>query len=260
MPDTMHKLPLWRLVELKGRKLVEVSILMEDIPGMLAKVSDVIAKRGINILYGVHHKSEEPNATWWCFFADLGDTNPDELASDLAKVGGVKKIAWTPALDKPLFLDVHHSTLEFFDERAVLFRADWLVGIFADIYKRWGTGGRVFIYHLGYGGGRETYEIWKRRLGLEGKELIQAALDIIQSLGWVSRSSFEIDLDNEIAVIRLEKNFECALSRDMKGSQFIRGVIAGFFSGVFGSDCTVDERKCISRGDPYCEFLVRVVE
>lgn len=260
MSDPMHKLPLWRIVELKNRKLVEVSILMEDVPGMIAKVSNVIAQKGINILYGVHHKSDDPNAIWWCFFADFGDVDPDKLASEIAKVEGVRKIAFTPASEKPLFLDVHHSSIEFFNERAILFRVDWLVGIFADIYKRWGTGGRVFIYHLGFEGGREAYEVWKKRLGLEGKDLIEASLDLIQSLGWISGYSFSLDLESEMAIIKLENNFECSLAKNMEGSQFIRGVLAGFFTGIIGSECSVDERKCISRGDPYCEFLVRAVK
>jgi predicted hydrocarbon binding protein len=260
MSDPKHKLLLWRIVELKNRKLVEVSILMEDVPGMLAKVSNVIAQKGINILYGVHHKSDEPNATWWCFFADFGDIDPNELVSEIAKVEGVRKIAFTPASRKPLFLDVHHSSLEFFNERAVLFRADWLVGIFTDIYRRWGTGGRVFIYHLGFEGGREAYEVWRKRLGLKGKDLIEAFLDLIQSLGWISSYSYSLDLEREMAVIKLEKSFECSLSKSMEGSQFIRGVIAGFFTGMFGSECSVDERRCILRGDPYCEFLVRTIK
>ena len=262
MTDAMaHKLPLWRIVELRGRRLVEVSILMDDVPGMLARVSSLIASRGINILYGVHHKSEEPDATWWCFFADFSNVEPEEVISEIARVEGVRRIAWTPApSEKPFFLDTHHSILEFFEERAVLFRADWLVGIFSNIYKVWGTGGKVFIYHLGFEGGRETYETWRERLGLEGEDLIRASLDLLQSLGWISGFSFSLDMENEIAVIRLEKNFECAKARGKEGSQFIRGVIAGFFSGMFSSECSVDERKCVSRGDPYCEFLVRVVK
>ncbi|HIE23356.1 MAG TPA: ACT domain-containing protein [Candidatus Korarchaeota archaeon] len=256
----MHKLPLWRVVELKNRKLVEFSILMEDVPGMLAKVSNVIAQEGINIIYGVHHESDEPNATWWCFFADFGDIDPDEVASKIAKVEGVKKIAFTPAAGKHLFFDTHHSSIEFFKERAVLFRANWLIGIFSEIYKRWGTGGRVFIYYLGFEGGKEAYEVWRKRLDLKGKDLIQVSLDLIQSLGWITGYSFSLDLENEMAIIKLEKNFECALSKNMEGSHFIRGVLAGFFTGMFGSECSVDERRCISKGDPYCEFLVRAIK
>ncbi len=259
MSDPTHTLPLWRIVELENRNLVEVSILMEDVPGMLAKVSKVIAQKGINIIYGVHHKSDDPNATWWCFFADFENVDPEELASELTKVKGVRKIAFTSAAKKHLFLDVHHSSLEFFNERVVLFRVNWLVGIFSDIYRRWGTGGRVFIYHLGFEGGREAYEAWRKRLKLEGKDLIEAALDIIQSLGWISSYSYSLDLEDKIAIIKLENNFECSSSKGMEGSQFLRGVLAGFFTGMFGSECSVDERKCISRGDPYCEFLVREV-
>ncbi|MGB9718225.1 MAG: V4R domain-containing protein [Thermoproteota archaeon] len=61
------------------------------------------------------------------------------------------------------------------------------------------------------------------------------------------------------AEVRIYQSFECETG---KGSEtpyghFIRGVLAGFFSNIFEKDVKAVETKCIARGDPYCEHMVK---
>ncbi len=52
---------------------MEVSVRVENIPGMIAKIAKRLAEEGVNILSGVHHEcseAEEGERGWWCFFVE----------------------------------------------------------------------------------------------------------------------------------------------------------------------------------------------
>ena len=60
--------------------------------------------------------------------------------------------------------------------------------------------------------------------------------------------------------IRVNDSFECSLSHNEKKpySHFIRGMLAGIVTELFGTSVTVTENKCIATGHPYCEFAIKL--
>ena len=71
-----------------------------------------------------------------------------------------------------------------------------------------------------------------------------------------------IEVDDKHAIYR---HYECAdcygvPNIGMKICAYEAGTAAGCFSAALGKRCEVVETKCCANGDPYCEFLVTVVE
>lgn len=71
-----------------------------------------------------------------------------------------------------------------------------------------------------------------------------------------------IEADEKHAVYR---HYECAdcygvPNIGMKICAYEAGTAAGCFSAALGKRCEVTETKCCANGDPYCEFLVTVME
>ena len=71
-----------------------------------------------------------------------------------------------------------------------------------------------------------------------------------------------VEADDKHAIYR---HYECAdcygvPNIGMKICAYEAGTAAGCFGAALGKRCEVVETKCCANGDPYCEFLVTVVE
>jgi len=57
----------------------------------------------------------------------------------------------------------------------------------------------------------------------------------------------------------VHNSFECELGkyRSIPYSRFVRGIIAGTLSELFGRSFNVVEEECIAKGDRLCKFMVR---
>ncbi len=252
-----HNLFFPRLFESEGKRILEISILADNIPGRIAEVSSALAKRGVNILWGVHHASDTPHVAWWCFFIDGEGVDEVELRELISKVKGVREVYVSEANVGDMVVDVHHGIQLLGPDAVVEMRAGWLRNIFREAYKRWGDDGKRMVEFLGTYGGRRSYPEWRRRFGLEGKELAEAALNVIMVLGWIERGEIlELDTDGCSARVRVWNSFESDEPAQEPMCHFLKGVLTGFFSEMFGAPCFGQEVACRAMGDEYCEFVV----
>jgi len=258
MSEKKHRLHFPRIFDPSGKRMVEISVLVDNVPGMIAKVATAIAERGVNILWGVHHEADEPDFGWWCFFIDATGVDVEPLIESIKRIEGVRYVHFSETTFGDLALDVHHSEQVFGEDRVIELRQRWLAGALKNIYEKWGDDGRFLMYQLGYYGGYESYREWRERSKLSGRELAELDLKIIEVLGWVSRAELvEFDPEEGRVVIRTWGSFEAGMRL---GSgflcHFIRGELTGFFSAMFGKGLYGTEVMCEGRGDPYCEFVI----
>ncbi len=83
---------------------------------------------------------------------------------------------------------------------------------------------------------------------------------ITRGAGWTELIGYE-EADDKI-IIRLERLWECEIQKsivDKPASNFVRGLLAGFFKKLLGKEVVVKETKCIALGDPYCQFEINIV-
>lgn len=261
--DGRHPLAFPRVFRAGDRRVLEVSVLLDNRPGAIARVASYLGERGINILSGVHHHISEgwEEEGWWCFFVECDEAEVGRVQGYLRKLrelDGVRRVQVSEANVGNLAVDRHHSVQLIGVDRVVTFRTGWIDGIFREIYRRWGDDGRRMIYLEGFYGGRRSYEFWRGAFGLEGREFLEAALELWVVLGWAEDVRVvEFDQERGEATVRVRGSFEAVQPSDRPTCHFLLGAVTGFLSEMFEKPLFGQETRCQAIGDEYCEFVVR---
>jgi len=231
-------------------------------PNTFREMAEVVEKAGVTILSAYFALKGDGEEIAGFAFVDLTDSRvkPGELAEKVEQLSVVKCVKVISPTKSGFISEVYFFPLTIGGERVVLLRKPIYKGLFSTVRERFGTAGEAFLYYMGLDVGAralEGYEDLSKSRRLEDLITISRALSI--NMGWNVPDVVKIDMKNKWAVVRLHENFECELSREGNKpySQFLRGVIAGIFSGIFQQDVKVEEVKCIAKGDSYCEFHVK---
>ena len=134
----------------------------------------------------------------------------------------------------------------------------WLVSVFRKIYEVWGDDGRRMVYFEGVYGGRRSFHTIGSAFDLEGRRLVEAALDLWVLLGWVERVKL-VELDEKAgeAIIRVWGSFEASQPSEKPTCHLLLGAATGFISEMTGKPLFGLETRCQATGDEYCEFVIK---
>jgi len=251
------------MIHAKDRDIQEFYFTVPNQPGQLKKALDVFAKYCVNILNISAHSMPDWERTLVFLFADFTglDVDAEHVREELEHVTGDKAyVKQAPVrgfmLDEFAFpLYVLPGVRSF-----VLLEHDFQ-GMIKGLYERLGETAAVFLYHLAYSGGKTLAEYISEKLGLEGRELLIEVLKVYQASGWGRIELLEYDPYDVCVTLRLYDSVECKAFKGSgkPASQFIRGHLSGFLSGLLKTEVRVMELKCIAKGDPYCEFYAEKV-
>ena len=118
-------------------------------------------------------------------------------------------------------------------------------------------GAAVLLYEAGKDAGKTWISRFHDEWGLREaeNEFIQATEEFYAELGW---GKFSIDIEHR--TIRIENSF---IARGYgKGEakkpvcHFLCGYSASLITELINKEVDVEERKCMAKGDRYCEFCV----
>jgi len=143
--------------------------------------------------------------------------------------------------------------------QVVILRALHFSNILNSLKDKWGSAGEVVLYYIGEMAGYESYEILSKCSKLRGLELIKFGLILGRSYGWWRDWELsDFDWNAKQITIRLFDLVECRyVKREKQNSQFMRGLLSGFISKVYGLHLMANEVSCIARGDDCCEFRLK---
>ncbi|MEM4217734.1 MAG: 4-vinyl reductase, partial [Candidatus Methanomethylicaceae archaeon] len=133
--------------------------------------------------------------------------------------------------------------------------------LFQGLIKRFGAGGMTLLWFMGNDAGEgKGLDLVKLKGSLSNVERMKIAFARLQSFGWGIFELVECDDKENRIVIRVRDNFEEMAAKEIKGYQnsFLRGFLVGLISILFNSPCRGIETKCVNKGDPYCEFVIRL--
>jgi len=100
----------------------------------------------------------------------------------------------------------------------------------------------------------------RERFKLGDEMLLKFLACLAASLGWGKFTLEEFDKETRGLKVRAEDSFECRIAEGVGEARgyFIRGCILGVATEIFQPEnLTVEETKCIAKGDPYCEYQVK---
>lgn len=115
-------------------------------------------------------------------------------------------------------------------------------------------GAAVLLYEAGKAAGKAWISRFHEEWGLKGRDFIKATEEFYAELGWGKFS-----IDTEHLTISVESSF---IARGYgKGEakkpvcHFLCGYNASLITELINTAVDVEEKKCMAKGDRYCEFI-----
>jgi len=263
MPTIHEPLDVGRVVYLASRKIYGYALKTTPDPKMALKIAQVIAKANTPptfIQYSQPKPTEkEAKGLVYLDFTEAAST-PENVLEEFKKLDIMGHIELLKPTKSGILADTYFFPLVLGDERVVIFRKSLYEGFIVGIKKQFGTAGEALLYYTGFDVGQRAYYYYRAiAQTTDLRELETLASAIGSTMGWTTVETVDFSMKQRTARIRLYDNFECELGKGSKipYSHFMRGLIAGFFAGLFEKGVLVKEKKCIAKGDPHCEFEIR---
>lgn len=250
-------------ISLPGSKLAEIFIELKNVPGALAEASDLLFRYGVNILTGMHivGASEVGN---WIFFADF--TNAIEPPGVI-----IEKLRKLDKVVDAKYIESENFIMESFlypviswDRRCVIMDAKQLGLSLTKMKELLGSGGATLLFYQGFEYGSQLMK-WIKKI-IEHKVTLKELLSILfktyRTSGWGVAELVEENEDEKLYVIRVYECFEALSKTTLKikdnSCDFNRGFWSGALSEILGVKMRAIEERCVSKGDQYCQFKVKM--
>ena len=234
-----------------------VSLHLENKPGELGNVANMLGIRGINILEGFFGGMADGPVANMGFFVETMNDRMDAAwlrdylksavgVSDVEVKAGVEGFL-SDTLDFPVTWNSGH--------RALVMRVEGVNAMISAVKAS--EGGNSVAYDQGLNFGRWSWEDLIGTHRPKTKEGLQEMLGIYAAAGWGRVQVLDLDQDHRKARLKMDEGFECSGPPTGKvGCYFTAGHFAGVFSAFFGTAVTCEETKCRLKGDSHCEFSV----
>ena len=228
--------------------------------GILATILEEFSKRHIPLFQVKTFILHPTNKIRVVIVADIkgGENTAKELVSKISSFNFTENINYSGPLFDGFVLDLWSFPPTLGEERALIFRKSFYEGFIKEGWRRLGEGWGSILYHAGLYGGINVYDKY-----FDLTKNKQMLLRLLEEMGRiVGFGVFKIvSISENKIVLRIYDCFECQLLKDIgvKMSSFLKGVLVGWFSRYWNIDpqkIVATERKCMARGDPYCEYII----
>ena len=253
-----------RYAILPGRRLAQICAVVRDSSALASLWSAAEGEKARLVRASVWTQGGAPMRA--CAILDVTDCGrpEEELDSALRGAGGVisASLKFSPVEGFAALTSAFPVVAD--GMRAVIFREGGYRELLAGIREYFGACGESFLYHVGFRAGmgfarlhREAAE--KLNIRDPGQIYRNISTSMFQ---WAGFGRVEVqELAPDGGLIAVHDSFECELGkrRGVPYSHFVRGLIAGVLSELFGRGYSVAEEECIAKGDPACRFRVKAM-
>ncbi len=251
-----------------GRRITTLDLILKDVPGTLAKVFSVIYAKNINVVGCITNAvAEESGGVFCVVYLDATDVPAQDFRNLLNELKNMEEVYYVDyeefdidSIGSAAFSQ-YYEELCIHDERATIFTSAHLKGLFNGLYKKFGKGAAIFLYHLGLDVGEFMANTYKPMLeaGASPKTLLELALQTERASGWFSKYELDVISKDEFR-IKIWKNAECAFLSNVANvptGNLRKGILIGYLSKLFGGEWTVNEVECVNTGSEVCLFHVK---
>lgn len=266
MVSNETEIDIGRFVYLPNRDLVAIAIFFKreaiQKVGILHYITSIFVKYNIPIIHLIFSRPSLNKYGKALFFIDVTEKRkiPKELLQEITKSKYVKKVKVIKPILKGLLSDNFFFPVSIGGYRAIILRKPIYEALIKEWQKTYGDTASVFLYHLGYLMGLKAFDDHVKILGdVNHNKLILLNEVLFRDAGF-GILKIHVDFKNNSAKVKIYNSFECELFKNEKrnktASNFVRGMLAGWFTRFFNKEVKALEVKCVARGEPYCEIEI----
>ncbi|MBI3858702.1 MAG: hypothetical protein HY296_00465 [Thaumarchaeota archaeon] len=249
-----HEFPY---VYAKGKRLFHIVATLEDVPGALGSVLELLRKR-VNLIGSVSYSLKGGEAIWSSFGESLSPVETEESLSRLIQSSNLTKEFEVHQSKDGLLVDGFHSGIQTeTGESLVMLPREGLSHMFDQVVAEFGSGGELLLYNQGTLLGRDGAEVFIRMLGAEvAKSKVADLRPVFSASGWGIPTRLAENPPGTYTLM-VEDCFECSSGHEVaRTCSFLRGYFEGSGTAILGILIACEETKCRLRGDPHCEFVI----
>jgi len=231
-------------------------------PGVLSKILEQTTSRDINVL-GMF-TSANPIEEYACITLFIDSTKIEEsklnelvskIREALKELEGEVKTYTSPV--EGVAIDPYSFPIIAMGSRAIILMKHSLRGIIEGFIR---IGAEILLNMIGREMGRASFKDHERIAGKNLEKLIKMIEARLMMSGFGIIKVENIDMEAYEFKVNIEYCIECEILEELKrpsGSQLVKGMLEGWFTELTGMDMVAYEERCISRGDPYCQFKLK---
>ena len=141
----------------------------------------------------------------------------------------------------------------------ILMRIETLHGMMKEVEKILGTGACLVWHTAGKGAGKSLASLIKKEFETYNLRGISELLtEFYARCGWGRSEITSWREEGEIVLRVWDNAFAKKGSSKTPSCFFLKGFIQGILGELTGKCVEIEETKCISKGDEYCEFQIRL--
>ena len=256
-----------RFLLLPGRELCGFLIQTKEERGSFKRILNIAAK--YNAILKLAYFYVTGGTKVIKVFFDLTDCTvpPEKLQKEIGNAESVLAVTRINPQIEGFLADTLSNPLLIGVARTILLRAPGYEGLICRVRERFGSAAEAFLYYQGIEVGVEYaknhLEI-ANKLGIADPQKIfeDISLSMLNCMGMGKAEVIKHETNPLYIRIRIYNSFECEAGRGARQpySQLLRGVIAGILTELYKTKMTVKEQRCITTGDPYCEFEAKPEE
>ncbi len=270
----LHNIQIDSLYVNKERELTVLVVKAVNKPGVLERITDVIAARNINIVKVDTPEVLEGEEAFLTFLLDCSLSEAkaisDRIGDELRDI--VRSIEVKGARDSYVF--VPFNILVFGDRRACILTQGMIREVIRELLRYGSNVQYIFqvLRSIGRAIGKQLYRGWIEYLETNGgksrnwDEFVENALkhfaDFYHALGYgwaeiarIGTNKYRITIYNDITCNAVKE-----LGYHGKTGHLTAGIIAGYLEALLGRRVVVEEIDCVNTGSDKDVFEVEVLE
>lgn len=236
----------------EDREYFEAMFTVENMPGVLHNISEVIGAHNVNILSGFHTLIEELGGVWVVFLEVPPSTPYEELFKEIGTINGVTDVRYVK-LRKADYFDRFFFPPTIAGNRFVIITQEAFNSIKSQLVDILGTGGETILFNEGAIVGRTIYEIIPEAL-TSAERRLEFIENLLRATGWGLVEFNQISIERRSGEVHVKSNVE-ADGKYRGRCHFMRGVLTSILRGILNdSAMNLIETACIGQGCECCVF------
>lgn len=247
-----HYSPDWRLVHFVAE--------VQDKPGALAFLLNTLGTK-LNLIGTTSYSAGDGTAIFSGFGQVLSKHDTAQSIQALAAEthSAIACRAWESK--EGFLVDTFHTGLQNgLGEPFIMVPTASLAKSFEEVVRVFGSGGKTILYLQGMDYAKARWRLFSLLLGPHAEKRTEEIFSIFEAFGL---GTLTVSSESNGKTLRLVVRdcFECSVSTSTgRSCEFIRGMVVGYFGGVFGKEVGCEETKCRLKGDKLCEFVLKTSE